>query len=46
LAGGETNLARIAADAGFADHAHLTRTLKVEYGRPPRELRDLVAPPQ
>jgi AraC-like DNA-binding protein len=39
LAGGETNLAGLAADLGFADHAHLTRTVKRETGHTPRALR-------
>jgi transcriptional regulator GlxA family with amidase domain len=44
LRAGATNLARLAADTGFADHAHLTRTLKAEYGLPPRILPDVIVP--
>ncbi|MGO9082263.1 MAG: helix-turn-helix transcriptional regulator [Streptosporangiaceae bacterium] len=36
---GEDNLARLAADLGFADHAHLTRTLHWHTNRTPSELR-------
>ena len=41
------NLAAAAADAGFADHAHMTRTFKRFLGRAPSEFRsppDVVAP--
>lgn len=33
---GERSLARLAADLGFADHAHLARTVKQETGMAPR----------
>jgi len=39
IAGGERSLARLAADLGFADHAHLTRAVKRETGAPPSRLR-------
>ncbi|MEO3829846.1 AraC family transcriptional regulator [Actinomadura sp. B10D3] len=39
---GEQDLSRLAADLGFADHAHLTRTVKAETGRPPAALRRLL----
>jgi AraC-like DNA-binding protein len=41
---GEQDLARLAADLGFADHAHLTRTVRAETGRPPAALRRLLNP--
>ncbi|GAB3403713.1 helix-turn-helix domain-containing protein [Flindersiella endophytica] len=40
---GETDLARLAADLGFADHAHLTRTVRAETGVPPRGVRQLLS---
>jgi AraC-like DNA-binding protein len=45
LEAGEPDLAALAARLGFADHAHLTRTVRAECGRPPRELRRLLAGP-
>ena len=39
LQAGEANLARLAADLGFADHAHLTRTLRRHTDSTPSELR-------
>ena len=39
LAGGEHDLARVAADAGFADQSHLTRVLRAQTGRTPAALR-------
>jgi AraC-like DNA-binding protein len=36
---GEPNLAVLAAELGFADQAHLTRTVRAEVGRPPSALR-------
>jgi AraC-like DNA-binding protein len=39
LAGGERNLARLAADLGFADQSHLTRVVRRETGQPPSALR-------
>jgi AraC-like DNA-binding protein len=43
LEDGETNLARLAADLGFADHAHLTRTVREDIGHPPSVVRTLLA---
>jgi AraC-like DNA-binding protein len=43
LAGGETSLARLAADLGFADQAHLTRVVRAQVGRAPSHLRLLLA---
>ncbi|GAA4628531.1 helix-turn-helix transcriptional regulator [Actinoallomurus vinaceus] len=40
---GEKDLAGLAADLGFADHAHLTRTIRRECGHSPTELRALFA---
>ncbi|GAA0327190.1 helix-turn-helix transcriptional regulator [Actinoallomurus spadix] len=40
---GERDLAGLAARLGFADHAHLTRTVREECGHSPRELRALFA---
>jgi AraC-like DNA-binding protein len=45
LAGGERDLARVAADAGFADHSHLVRELRRQTGRTPSALRALLARP-
>jgi AraC-like DNA-binding protein len=39
LAGGERNLARLAADLGFADQAHLCRVVRAETGSTPSSLR-------
>jgi AraC-like DNA-binding protein len=39
LSGGESDLARLAADAGFADHAHLTREMRALLGTTPSALR-------
>jgi AraC-like DNA-binding protein len=39
LSGGEADLARLAADAGFADHAHLTREMRSLLGLTPSQLR-------
>jgi AraC-like DNA-binding protein len=39
LADGDSDLARLAADVGFADHAHLTRTLRAHTGATPSALR-------
>jgi AraC-like DNA-binding protein len=36
---GERNFARLAADLGFSDHAHLTRTVRSETGWTPSGLR-------
>jgi AraC-like DNA-binding protein len=40
---GRTDLAGLAAELGFADHAHLTRTVRHECGHTPRALRRLLA---
>jgi AraC-like DNA-binding protein len=42
LAAGEPSLARLAADLGFADHAHLTRTVREQLGHTPTQLRRLL----
>lgn len=42
---GQTNLAALASELGFADHAHLTRTLRAELGSPPSRVRDLLRSP-
>jgi AraC-like DNA-binding protein len=39
---GEHDLARLAADLGFADHGHLTRTIRRETGTTPSRLRELL----
>jgi AraC-like DNA-binding protein len=44
LAGGERDLAWLAADTGFADQSHLCRVLLDETGRTPAALRKLLAP--
>jgi AraC-like DNA-binding protein len=46
IAGGEEDLARVAADAGFADQSHLCRVLGRETGRTPAALRGLVQDPK
>lgn len=43
LAGGERNLARVAAEAGFADESHLSRVLRSETGSTPAALRRALA---
>lgn len=45
IEGGEKDLAALAAQLGFADHAHLTRTVRHECGYAPRQLRQLLAGP-
>jgi AraC-like DNA-binding protein len=42
LAAGERDLAALAADLGFADHAHFTRVVRRETGSPPSHLRVLL----
>jgi AraC-like DNA-binding protein len=42
MAGGEHDLARVAADVGFADQSHLTRVLRAETGRLPSALRNVL----
>lgn len=39
LADGETDLSALAHDLGFADHAHLTRTIRATTGDTPTALR-------
>jgi AraC-like DNA-binding protein len=39
IADGEPDLARLAAELGLADHAHLTRAFRREFGRPPSQVR-------
>jgi AraC-like DNA-binding protein len=43
LAGGDLDLARLAADLGFADQSHLCRVLRRETGRTPSALRAALA---
>jgi AraC-like DNA-binding protein len=43
IAGGERNLARLAAELGFADHSHLCRVVDAETGMTPSALRQLLA---
>jgi AraC-like DNA-binding protein len=43
LADGHRDLAGLAADLGFADHAHLTRAMRAEVGNPPSAVRRLLA---
>ncbi len=40
---GEDDLAGLAAELGFADHAHLTRTVRALVGTPPQAVRRLLA---
>jgi len=44
LAGGQRDLARLAAETGFADQAHLTRSVRRETGSTPAALRTLLGP--
>ena len=44
LADGETSLAQLAGELGFADQAHLTRVVRAHVGEPPSRLRALLAP--
>ena len=44
LAEGEPSLARLAADIGFADQAHLARVVRRELGATPSLLRERLAP--
>jgi AraC-like DNA-binding protein len=41
---GERSLAVIAAELGFSDHAHMTRTVRDELGHPPALLRQMLRP--
>jgi AraC-like DNA-binding protein len=43
LAEGDHDLARLAADLGFADQSHLTRVVRAETGRTPSALRAALA---
>jgi AraC-like DNA-binding protein len=43
LSGGEGDLARLAADLGFADQSHLCRVVRTETGRTPSSLRHVLA---
>jgi AraC-like DNA-binding protein len=40
---GATDLASVAADLGFADQAHLTRSMQAELGEPPSRVRAVLA---
>jgi AraC-like DNA-binding protein len=42
IADGEQDLAALAADLGFSDHAHLTRTIRAATGHPPSACRVLL----
>jgi AraC-like DNA-binding protein len=44
LAGGADDLARLAADTGFADQSHLCRVIRSEAGRTPSALRSALRP--
>ena len=44
IADGERSLARLAADLGFADQAHLTRVVRRQVGDAPSRLRALLGP--
>jgi AraC-like DNA-binding protein len=43
LAEGETSLARLACELGFADQSHLSRVIRSEVGETPSRLRPLLA---
>jgi AraC-like DNA-binding protein len=43
LEGGDPSLAALAADLGFADQAHLTRTMRAHLGHTPTAVRRLLA---
>jgi AraC-like DNA-binding protein len=45
LADGEQNLSVLAADLGFADQAHLSRTLRDHVGHPPSRIRQMLRTP-
>jgi AraC-like DNA-binding protein len=42
IANGEDSLARLAAELGFADQSHLTRTIRQQTGHTPTQLRTLI----
>jgi AraC-like DNA-binding protein len=44
LEAGHPDLARLAVELGFADQAHFTRTMRVEAGATPGQLRTLLGP--
>jgi AraC-like DNA-binding protein len=46
IAGGDHELARLAADLGFADQAHLTRVVRAETGATPSALRAALSDPR
>jgi AraC-like DNA-binding protein len=46
IADGERSLAQLAADLGFADHAHLTRVVRRQVGHAPSRLRALLSLPR
>ena len=43
---GERELARLAAELGFADQAHLTRAVRAETGTTPAALRAALSDPR
>jgi AraC-like DNA-binding protein len=43
LAEGDHDLARLAAELAFSDHAHLTRAIRAEVGSPPSHFRSTLA---
>lgn len=45
LAGGERDLARLAADVGFSDQSHLCRVVREETGTTPGTLRSALQRP-
>ena len=45
LADGQGNLADVAAIAGFADHAHLSKTIRAQFGSTPSALRSALIQP-
>jgi AraC-like DNA-binding protein len=42
MAEGEGNISAVASDLGFADAAHMARTVRAENGDPPSSLRDIL----
>jgi AraC-like DNA-binding protein len=46
LEDGDRNLATVAAETGFADHAHMARTVNARLGATPSSVRRLLAVPQ
>jgi AraC family transcriptional regulator len=42
LAGGETQLARLAVDVGFAHHSHFSAAFRARYGEPPSHVRTIL----